>query len=738
MKDERRGAGLGDVLGVLDADDPEVGLLPGGAEDVAGREELAPVQPAGEVEDAGALHDRVVDVEERRRPSGRRAWRGRSRPRRPRPRPRRRGPSAAAGSAACGSCPASRRARRRSRAAHAAALAVRDGASRAVRIIARMPATHDVDLARGRGGRRGPGRGSPSSRPAGRSVTWAELDDEVARVATGLGAAGLVAGHRVMIALGNRIEFVTAYLGVLRAQVGRRTGQPARHPGELARMIADSGAPDGGRRRRRRSTTVRGGRRPGRAALRRRDRRARRRPGRPLARAAGRRRRRRAGRRRAVLRRPAGRRGRARCRRCPTPRSWPCCSTPAARRAGRAPRCSPTGRCSPTSSRPPQVEPPMIHGDDVVLGVLPLFHVYGLNAVLGSVLRQRAKLVLVDALRPAGHARPDRGRGGQRACRSRRRSSPTGCPMPDLRERLGPVRLVLSGLGAAVAPSWSSSSPTRTGDPGPPGLRPDRGGAGGHQHAVQRASSSPARSAPRCPASRSGCVDELGQAARGRGRRRDLDPRRQPVQRLLARRRRRPRRRGLVGHRRRRLPRRARRPVPGRPAQGAGDRLGVQRLPERGRGRDPRGAGGRRGGRDRGRRRARPARRSSPTSKPAPAATTPRPSRTPYASTARVRLARFKQPIADRGRRRAAAARSPARCRRAGCAASSAAARWGCSSDRDDRPGHPLLQARAATCATTPARWSSRSAPSWASPTTRSTSPPTPSLRAPATARRSR
>ena len=34
-----------------------------------------------------------------------------------------------------------------------------------------------------------------------------------------------------------------------------------------------------------------------------------------------------------------------------------------------------------------QVEPPMIHGDDVVLGVLPLFHVYGLNAVLGSVLR---------------------------------------------------------------------------------------------------------------------------------------------------------------------------------------------------------------------------------------------------------------------------------------------------------------------------------------------------------------
>ena len=38
----------------------------------------------------------------------------------------------------------------------------------------------------------------------------------------------------------------------------------------------------------------------------------------------------------------------------------------------------------------------MLTGDDVVFGVLPLFHVYGLNAVLGQVLRQRRRLVLVD------------------------------------------------------------------------------------------------------------------------------------------------------------------------------------------------------------------------------------------------------------------------------------------------------------------------------------------------------
>ena len=48
------------------------------------------------------------------------------------------------------------------------------------------------------------------------------------------------------------------------------------------------------------------------------------------------------------------------------------------------------------------VEPPMITADDVVLGVLPLFHVYGLNAVLGGVLRQRARLVLVERFDPAG------------------------------------------------------------------------------------------------------------------------------------------------------------------------------------------------------------------------------------------------------------------------------------------------------------------------------------------------
>ena len=118
---------------------------------------------------------------------------------------------------------------------------------------------------------------------------------------------------------------------------------------------------------------------------------------------------------------------------------------------------------------------------------------------------------------------------------------------------------------------------------------------------------------------------------------------RQPVQRLLARRRGRPRRGRLVRHRRRRLPRRRRRPVPGRPAQGARDRLRVQRLPGRGRGRRRRGRRGRRGRGDRHRRT-----RATGEAVVAYVARRPVPTRRELESAVRehcaVRLARFKQP----------------------------------------------------------------------------------------------
>ena len=90
------------------------------------------------------------------------------------------------------------------------------------------------------------------------------------------------------------------------------------------------------------------------------------------------------------------------------------------------------------------VEPPMIHGDDVVLAVLPLFHVYGLNAVLGGALWHRAKLVLAERFDPQGTLDLI----DDEACSVVPLAPPVFAhwrDVDDLAERLGPVRLVLSG-----------------------------------------------------------------------------------------------------------------------------------------------------------------------------------------------------------------------------------------------------------------------------------------------------
>jgi long-chain acyl-CoA synthetase len=107
------------------------------------------------------------------------------------------------------------------------------------------------------------------------------------------------------------------------------------------------------------------------------------------------------------------------------------------------------------------VEPPLLRSDDVVLGVLPLFHVYGLNAVLGGVLRQQARLVLLEGFDP------------EETLGVVQREGVTVLPVappvfgrwasvPDLRERLAGVRLVLSG-SAPLAPSLVEQFTARTG-----------------------------------------------------------------------------------------------------------------------------------------------------------------------------------------------------------------------------------------------------------------------------------
>ncbi|MEP9362421.1 class I adenylate-forming enzyme family protein [Nocardioides sp. CN2-186] len=277
----------------------------------------------------------------------------------------------------------------------------------------------------------------------GRSLTWAELDDEVGRLATGLGAAGIVGGHRVLIAIGNRIEFVTTYLGVLRAQAVAVPVNPRSTVSELARMVEDSGSrmvvADADT-----VTSVR-------AALATLEQA-------PRLVVVG-----------ATLQ--PGERGYDQLRAQPA-RPVPQLQDPeklavllyTSGTSGLPRAAMLTHRALLANiDQVAQVDPPMIHGDDVVLAVLPLFHVYGLNAVLGGVLRHRAKLVLVDRFDPQETlAIID-----DEACSVVPVAPPVFAywlPEEHLEEHLGPVRLILSG-SAPLSPDVVERFTARTGIP---------------------------------------------------------------------------------------------------------------------------------------------------------------------------------------------------------------------------------------------------------------------------------
>jgi long-chain acyl-CoA synthetase len=275
----------------------------------------------------------------------------------------------------------------------------------------------------------------------GRSLTWAQLEDEVARLATGLGAHGVRAGQRVMIVVGNRIEFVTTYLAVLRAQVVAVPVNPRSTAGELARMMADSGtrlvvvdetALDAVRRALAElgpdvaaPTVVVTGAEPGGGEVALTD-------------------------LRAEVVRPVP----------PLPDPEKLAALLYTSGTSGLPRAAMLSHRALLANleQVAAVEPPMMHGDDVVLGVLPLFHVYGLNAVLGGVLRHRARLLLVEHYDPQAVLDLI----DDEACSVVPIAPPVFAHwLPDehLRERLGPVRLVLSGsapLEAEVIEKFTS------------------------------------------------------------------------------------------------------------------------------------------------------------------------------------------------------------------------------------------------------------------------------------------
>jgi len=75
-----------------------------------------------------------------------------------------------------------------------------------------------------------------------RRLTWGELDQAVDRTAQGLAAAGLVPGYRVLLLVANSIEFVTSYLGILRAGLVAVPLNTGLTEAELATVAAHSGA----------------------------------------------------------------------------------------------------------------------------------------------------------------------------------------------------------------------------------------------------------------------------------------------------------------------------------------------------------------------------------------------------------------------------------------------------------------------------------------------------------------
>ncbi|HEU4511564.1 MAG TPA: AMP-binding protein [Nocardioidaceae bacterium] len=290
---------------------------------------------------------------------------------------------------------------------------------------------------------------------SGRRMTWAELDAEADRVARGLSALGLVAGYRVMIALTNRVEFVTGYFGALRARLVAVPVNPRATTGEMVRMMADCGAravvADLGT-----VTTVRSAVAGLEDALTGADEELRARTVVPRV---------------VVASAPA----------LPGEAAW-------------ADLVAEEGRALPvpedpealavllytsgTSGRPraamlshralvanieqaAAVDPPLITGDDVVLGVLPLFHVYGLNAVLGQVVRQRARMVLAEGFDVQGTLDVVEDEAVTVV--------PVAPPVfaywrdvEDLPERLRSVRVVLSG-SAPLAPELVARFEERTG-----------------------------------------------------------------------------------------------------------------------------------------------------------------------------------------------------------------------------------------------------------------------------------
>jgi long-chain acyl-CoA synthetase len=74
----------------------------------------------------------------------------------------------------------------------------------------------------------------------GRELTWAQLDELVDRAASGYLSLGLIAGYRAMIVSHNSVEFIASYLAALRVGLVAVPTNPRSTVKELTTVIADA------------------------------------------------------------------------------------------------------------------------------------------------------------------------------------------------------------------------------------------------------------------------------------------------------------------------------------------------------------------------------------------------------------------------------------------------------------------------------------------------------------------
>jgi long-chain acyl-CoA synthetase len=254
-----------------------------------------------------------------------------------------------------------------------------------------------------------------------RTLTWAQVDAAVDVATAGYQSLGLTPTDRVALVLGNVPEFVSAYFGALRAGLVAVPMNTGLTPSELAGLLADSGARavvfDRGSAVALRQTQapadliriVVGAPAPGEKAF---------------GAFAG------------------------------TPYPHPTDAEELALllytsgTSGRPKGAMLTHRALRASVE--QVHDltapalPAVTGDDVVLLVLPLFHIYALNGTLAAAARSAATVVLVERFDPAETLAAVRSRGVT--------NIPGAPPMyiawssqPGLREAFGSVRLLMTG-----------------------------------------------------------------------------------------------------------------------------------------------------------------------------------------------------------------------------------------------------------------------------------------------------